>query len=315
MSVLAQSYQDFEIIVVNDGGGDVGAIVKAMDQADQIILMAHDEPKGAPAARNTGLGAAKGKYVAYLDDDDLYYPDHLATLVSFLESSDLAVAYTDACRAYQDFENGQYVTKKREVPYSRDFDLDEFLVSNLAPINCFMHARSCLTEVGLFDEALPPLEDWDFWIRLSRKFQFEHIRKVTCEVSWRTDGTSLTSARRADFARATRKVYEKHQELAKGKAGVIEAQKRTLVVLEAGYSEELRIQNLVDRLLSEKKEEDPLVRELLSLVLTLRDKSWEDRLAIAFQERKIIGLMAFVEKIRTNTLFKIYHWLKYRGRA
>lgn len=314
-SVLAQTFSNFEIIVVNDGGMDVGPIVDALNGEGRISLFTHAEGKGAPAARNTGLRAAKGEYIAYLDDDDLFYPDHLETLVSGLETSGFVVAYTDACRAYQVFDNGQYVVEKREVPYSRDFNPDFLLVWNIAPIDCFMHARSCLNEVGVFDEALPPLEDWDLWIRLSRKFPFRHIKKVTCEVSWRSDGTSLTSGRRADFIRMTRNLYEKHVELAGTKAEVRALQRTHLSFLEEDYSHELRIQDLVQKACSDGRIEDPLVRELLSETLTMRERNTENRAAMINQERRIKELEEFAGSVRANPLFKMYHWLKHIGRA
>jgi hypothetical protein len=76
-SILKQSFQDFEIIVINDGGDDVSKI-KELD--DRIILINHDKRRGISAARNSGLDIARGKYIAYLDDDDYYMPKHLELL-------------------------------------------------------------------------------------------------------------------------------------------------------------------------------------------------------------------------------------------
>ena len=87
-----------------------------------------------------------------------------------------------------------------------------------------MHECSCLTEVGLFDEGLGTHEDWDLWIRLSRKYHFGHIKKLTCEFSWRTDGTSTTSQRQGDFLRTMKVIYARYRSYASGKPHIIEAQ-------------------------------------------------------------------------------------------
>ena len=111
-SIAAQTYNNCEAVVINDAGKDVSAIVNSFKGRLAITYLVHPENKGVAASRNTGINAAIGKYIGYLDDDDIYYPDHIETLVDFLENNDYKVAYTDAYRAYQEKENGEYVTKK-----------------------------------------------------------------------------------------------------------------------------------------------------------------------------------------------------------
>jgi glycosyltransferase involved in cell wall biosynthesis len=209
-SVLQQTYPNIEIVVVNDGDMDVQHIVHSINKKGNITYVNHDQNKGVAAARNTGIKLSRGKYIAYLDDDDRFYPQHVETLVRFLESSDYRVAYTDAYRAHQEWKNGEYVVTKRDIPYSFDFDYDWILRTNFVPVPCFMHERSCLDEVGGFDESLKRLEDWDFWIRMSRKFKFAHLKKVTCEFTWRTDGSSMTSGDWLEFITARHQVSRKY---------------------------------------------------------------------------------------------------------
>jgi GT2 family glycosyltransferase/thioredoxin-like negative regulator of GroEL len=227
-SILNQSYRNFEIIVVNDGGADVEGVVHHLNRDGNITYVRHSRNRGLAAARNTGIRVSRGKYIAYLDDDDIFYPDHLETLVSFLEGSAFRVAYTDAHRAHQTMNNGRLCVTARDLPYSYDFDYDTILVTNFVPVLCFMHERSCIDQVGSFDEELTTHEDWDMWIRMSREFQFAHIKKVTCEFSWRQDGSTMTSSRHADFIRTTQVIYEKHEALAAGKPAVQEAKRNTL---------------------------------------------------------------------------------------
>jgi hypothetical protein len=81
-SVLSQTYQHYEIIVVNDGGRGVNPMAGWINQQGNITYVRHDRPRGLAAARNTGLKLSRGKYLAYLNDDEILYPDHLETLVT-----------------------------------------------------------------------------------------------------------------------------------------------------------------------------------------------------------------------------------------
>ncbi|MCP9470687.1 MAG: glycosyltransferase [Nitrospira sp.] len=227
-SVLAQSYRDFEIIVVNDGAVDVGAAVEALNTDGRITLIKHDRNRGLAAARNTGIRMARGKYIAYLDDDDRYLPDHLETLVTLLEKGPYKAAYTDAWRVHERYQEGRYVEVGRDVPYSQDFSFPHLLVGNYFPVLCVMHERGCLEEVGFFDESLFAHEDWDLWIRMAEKFPFIHVKKVTAEFTWRTDGSSMTSSTRHTYYRTTDIIYRKYRPLAERFPGVPAAQERQL---------------------------------------------------------------------------------------
>ncbi|MBX3304464.1 MAG: glycosyltransferase [Nitrospira sp.] len=231
-SVLRQSYQDFEIVVVNDGGTDVGATVAALNDG-RIMYIQHDRNRGLAAARNTGLRAAKGKYVAYLDDDDRYLPNHLETLVKVLVGSECKVAYTDAWRVHEQSEGGQYFEVGRDLPYSYDFNPANLLVGNYFPVLCVMHERSCLDDVGGFDESLFAHEDWDLWIRMAMKFQFVHVKKITAEFTWRTDGSSMTSGTQQTYYRTTEIIYRKYRPYAERVPDVRAAQEQRLAELRA----------------------------------------------------------------------------------
>lgn len=211
-SIVNQTIDNWEIIVVNDAGEDVSEVVASLNNP-KIRLITHEKNKGMSGARNTGIRAAKGKYIAYLDDDDIFYPEHLQTLVEFLESTDEKVAYSDAYRAFQEKSGEDYIITKRDIPNSKDFNPLKIFVGNVAPILCFMHEKSCVDAVGLFDETLTSHEDWEFWIRLSKKHSFKHIPKLTCEFRWREDGSSVTTGRRADMLRTAEIIHDRHSEL------------------------------------------------------------------------------------------------------
>ena len=229
-SIFSQTFQSFEIIVVNDGGLDVNSVLR-LNKRRNVIYVNHDRNKGLGAARNTALRVASGKYVAYLDDDDIFYTDHLETLVTFLETTKSKVAYTNAYRRIQKNVDGNYVTLMRDLPYTYDFDYDRILIGNSVPVICFMHERSCVDAVGFFDETLPSLEDWEFWIRVSRYYKIHHVDRVTCEFRWREDQSTMTSARRQEFLGITKAIYSKHHDLTASKPLVSLAQQLNLQYL------------------------------------------------------------------------------------
>ena len=233
-SILNQSFKDFEIIVVNDAGSEVDSVVAPLNTQGQIFSLRHETNRGLGAARNTGLRAARGRYIAYLDDDDLFYPDHLQTLVDFLSSHPGTVAYTDANRAQQELVEGRWVITRRELVYSRDWDNEEILIHNFVPVLCFMHEKQALVKSGIFDESLDRHEDWDLWIRLSQHYPFRHIPKVTCEFSSRTDGSTMTSQGAARFLATMEKIHARYAALVGDRRDLLDAQRSARETLRAG---------------------------------------------------------------------------------
>ena len=255
-SVLNQTFTELEIIVVNDGGVDVQSVISRLNTKGNIVYKKHDRPLERSAARNTGIRAARGKYIAYLDDDDNYYPNHIETLVKFLENSEYKIAYTDAVMAEQKKENGEYVTFHRSVPYSIEFDKDKILVSNCTPNLCLMHEKSCLNEVGLFDETLSTHEDWDLIIRLSRKFDIAHIKETTCEFTQRSDGTNTSANNRADFTRTREIIFNRYQPYAEANPTILEAQKEAFIAEAKELAQQ--VQNLQSQLQQTQAEKSQL---------------------------------------------------------
>jgi glycosyltransferase involved in cell wall biosynthesis len=224
-SVISQTYKNLEIIIINDGGEDVSEIINSLDNKGNIIYLRHEDRMGPSAARNTGLKVARGKYIAYLDDDDVYYPNHLETLIVFLERSNSKVAYTDSYQAFQAWITDRYVTTDKTITYSYDFDRQKFLISNYIHIINIVHRRELLDEIGLFDEELETHEDWDMCIRLSQKYEFYHIKDVTAEFRTRDDMSSATSIKRADFLRTLRLIHKRYSHLVTD-LNILEAQKK-----------------------------------------------------------------------------------------
>lgn len=209
-SVLAQRWRPLEVIVVNDAGEDVSGVLAELDCERLVTSIRLHERRERSAARNAALALARGEYVAYLDDDDWWDPDHLVTLVEALETSEAALVYSDARRVHELHQGDGYVPVAVDQPLHRDFDHEALLTGNYIPICCVLHRRSCLEVVGGFDETLATHEDWELWLRFAERWPLRRIPRVTCSYTWREDGSSTTSSRREDFLRTHAVVLQRH---------------------------------------------------------------------------------------------------------
>jgi len=218
-SVCRQTYPRLEIIVVNDGGVEVESIVRELGGRRPIVTVSLGESRERSAARNAGLALARGVYVAYLDDDDWYYPMHLERLVGALEESGAAVAYSDAWRVTEAGQGTTYVVEGVDRPYSHAFERERLHANNFIPLLCIVHRRDSLARTGGFDEELHTHEDWDLLLRLARHHDFLHVPEVTCAFSWRNDGSSTTSRMPDDFARTRALVRARYAADAAGPGG------------------------------------------------------------------------------------------------
>lgn len=193
-SLAAQTFCDFEVVVVNDSDTSLGEEVVNVDGL-RVRVVSPGPPHGRARAANAGVGAAEGEWVTYLDDDDLFLPDHLGTLIGTLEGQDrFQAAYTSTLIVHQvRGEDGTYRETGREPVFEYPFDPERLIFSNTIPLLCLMHRRSLFFEAGRFDETFDLYEDWDFLIRLSRLTRFERIEKVTTLYRTRDDTTNATS--------------------------------------------------------------------------------------------------------------------------
>src|SRR6185369_8595321 len=196
---------------VNDGGAPP-AVPEGYPLP--VVRVDHPESRGRAAAAQAGIEAAGGDYVAFLDDDDLAAPEHLATLAGLVGGAGVRVAYTDAAVAVYALDADGWVCRERRLPYSRDFDPDVLLVDNYIPFNTLLIERRLFAEVGPFDLSLPFFEDWDLLIRLAARTPFHHLDRVTCEYRhFRGGGHHIFGERpreRGDFLAVKARVLAKH---------------------------------------------------------------------------------------------------------
>jgi glycosyltransferase involved in cell wall biosynthesis len=144
-SISAQIYKPIEVVLVNDGGcyldtEELNSILR--DVSLNYIRL--EKNVGRAHAGNTGTMHAKGHYIGFLDDDDEFYPEHVSTLVDFLEHSGYKVAYTDALLVHKETdtktqEKGTNI--KQELLYSNDFNYATLIFENYIPFMCLLFRR------------------------------------------------------------------------------------------------------------------------------------------------------------------------------
>jgi glycosyltransferase involved in cell wall biosynthesis len=196
-SVLAQTYQDFEIVVVDDNSGDdTEQVVRSFGDA-RIRYVAHDRNRRCGAAKNTGVRSSTSELVAFLDDDDEWLPRKLERQVAVLDQSPAGtgVVYT----GFQEFDRSTGAPLRTFLPPKSGRMLDVLGRNAVGPPSAVLVRRSCFAEVGYFDEVLEFGEDWDFWIRLAERVEFAsvpealvrygiHSSRMTTNIDWRIRG-------------------------------------------------------------------------------------------------------------------------------
>lgn len=167
-SVLAQTYRDFEVIVVNDGCPDTANLERVLEPYQRHIRYLKQENRGLAGARNTALRAARAPIIGLLDSDDLWEPNYLEVQVGRMHAEpDLAVLYCDALLFGDPEREGR--TFMQLNPSTGDVTFAKLI---LQQCNVFVSAvvrRDAIMAAGMFDERLRSCEDWDLWLRIAKQ--------------------------------------------------------------------------------------------------------------------------------------------------
>jgi glycosyltransferase involved in cell wall biosynthesis len=165
-SVLAQSYRDFELLVVDDGSTDATFSTLA-PFANKIQVLRQEESRGVSAARNLGAAAATADWLAFLDSDDLWLPNKLARQVEYLKAHpDLVICQTGEIW----IRNGVRVNPPETCrKVAGDIFLPSLKRCLVSPSAVLLHRR-LFEEMGGFDESLPAAEDYDLWLRIAWRY-------------------------------------------------------------------------------------------------------------------------------------------------
>jgi glycosyltransferase involved in cell wall biosynthesis len=191
-SALSQSFEDLEIVVVDDGStDDTRETLRHLGARIRYIPQAH---RGLAATRNVGIGVSRGRYLAFLDSDDLWLPDKVSMQVARLDAEPaVGLVYTEAT-----LFNDESAT---EIPHSHWSEhpsgkiLPWLLRHNVVPSPTPMVRRELFEKVGPFDERLSSCEDWDMWIRIAQVSEFAYVDRVLARYRVHSANMSLDQER------------------------------------------------------------------------------------------------------------------------
>lgn len=209
-SVLDQSFQDFEVIVVNNHSTDQTLAVISECGDDRVQVINFENHGVIGAARNVGIKASQGDYVAFLDSDDTWFKNKLER-VSEAINADLGVGLL--CHNQQIIRDGKLAKLSKYGPPDRErYSVHDYLmlVGNCISTSATVVARRYLQEVGFFseEEYLITVEDYDLWVRLSDLCSFHFIQEVLGKQNFQS---SSSSANAELHLRSTLSIVEKHQ--------------------------------------------------------------------------------------------------------
>lgn len=191
-SVFSQTFTNYEVIVINDGSPDTEAFELAIEPYRERIRYISQENGGASSARNAGLRAAKGKFIAFLDADDAWSPTYLDEQLKFIRKQNCDLACADALIAGDSTDAGktymeavmQNAPPVGEVTFLQLVSAERSLITSGVVVR-----RNLVLDVGLFDPMLRNAQDLDLWLRLAQHgARLAYHRQVLLEYNARSSG-------------------------------------------------------------------------------------------------------------------------------
>jgi len=203
-SVLNQTFQDFEIVIIDDASKDHTREVITNFNDARIKVIHNQVSKGAAGARNIGIKNTKCEYIAFLDDDDEWLPNKLQMQIDMLENNliDIFGVYTNIIEI--DKISGKILSTGILGNTKDPFQ------GNCIATSSLLLRRECFERVGLFDENMPASSDYDMWIRILKKFRFEYIDEPLVKYSIHGNRISVDNDK---VIRGVEILLKKHSEI------------------------------------------------------------------------------------------------------
>ena len=164
-SVFSQSFTDYEVIVINDGSPDTAKLERALAPYMPRIVYLKQENRGVSAARNTGIAAARGSLIAFLDGDDVWLPNYLEVQVKRIQADPtIDVLYPNVLMFGGSSEAGEEFMAI--CPSNGEVTFERLLLQECNVSNCSIARKETIVRAGMFDESLRSVEDFDLWLRV-----------------------------------------------------------------------------------------------------------------------------------------------------
>jgi glycosyltransferase involved in cell wall biosynthesis len=188
-SVLGQTFQDFEIVVIDNGSKDDIQEIVTEFKDRRIKCLRITTNNGVSPARNLGIQNSNGKYVAFLDDDDEWLPTKLERQISKFENGPSIVGGVYTGYTVVDRNTGRTIGEV--MPQKRGSLVHDLCITNyVGTASTVVLRRDCFNHVGLFDESIGYAEEYDLWIRISREFHFDYVQASLVKYSFHGNNAS-----------------------------------------------------------------------------------------------------------------------------
>lgn len=184
VSIRNQTYPNIEVVIVEDGENKSENMIKNEFSDLNIVYKATGEKKGRCKVGNIAMETATGKYLNFLDDDDLFFADHIEILVqAFQKHPEYKIAYTTSFETKIEIKQREpsyeYIEESRDIVHNKPFSRVRLLEVNTFPIQAVMFEKEIFEKYGGLDEELDNLEDWEMWQRFSAENTFLYVPKTT----------------------------------------------------------------------------------------------------------------------------------------
>jgi glycosyltransferase involved in cell wall biosynthesis len=216
-SVLAQTFQDYEIVIVDDASTDNTELIVKSFSCEKIRYIRHDKNKGEAEARNTGVKNSQGEFIAFIDDDDEWMTEKLERQVKLINQCEKRVGAIYTGILVIDMESRKKVD--HIVPQKRGYIYNDLLAEKcpMAPSTLLLK-EECFKKVGSFDASIKYGTDYDMWIRIAKEYYFEYIEDPL--VKYYIHNNKL-SGNYANFAEGAEAILAKYGKvLSKNKIGL-----------------------------------------------------------------------------------------------
>lgn len=209
-SVLAQSFDDFEIIVVDDASGDDTQAQVASVADPRIVYLPHATNQGGAVARNTGIARARGEFIAFLDSDDLWLPDKLQKQIVSLQRLGPTWGLSYTWLACVDDDGKETLRINPEIDGQC---FEEMLVSNfIGSFSNVVVRKALLIDVGALDVAFRSCQDWDLFIRLTRCASVHCLREYSVRYLQSTLDQVRISTNPRSVVQGHRRILDKYRD-------------------------------------------------------------------------------------------------------